>query len=241
MLNIFVCENDTAQRSMLVDHIESTLEELAIQGKVVLATGEPEELLLYVKENAKKPSLYFIEIEFENAINGILLATEIRHHDRRCVIAFVTARLEMMSVIFEHYVEAIAFILKTDQAILKRKIENCIKIAHERLHSDDGSALTFKAGWKDVTEKLENIISFEKDEENPHKVIMHTEDGQQSFYASLNEIEDMDDSFFRCHRKTIVNIKSVKEVQACGSIVMKDGSICLGSTRKIKELILLLG
>jgi len=235
MLNIYICENDDLQRLMLGNHIESTIEQLGIRGKTVL-TKNPEELLFHINENNAESNLYFIETEFENAMNGITLASEIRYYDKRCMIVFVTTHIELMSLTFEHHIEALDFILKTDETILKRKIETCIKLAHDRLLSNEESEIIFKIGRQTITEKLENIISFQKEEHNPHKVIMYTSDGNQAFYGSLSEIEKMDVSFFRCHRNTIVNIRNIKEVQSYGSIMMKNGSICLGSTRKIKEL-----
>jgi len=46
----------------------------------------------------------------------------------------------------------------------------------------------------------------------------------------------MNAAFFRCHRKTIVNISNIDKIEPSGIIVMKNGDTCVGSTRKIKEL-----
>ncbi|MCL1989746.1 MAG: LytTR family DNA-binding domain-containing protein [Defluviitaleaceae bacterium] len=236
MLNIFVCEQDDDQRYLLVKQIELTLKKLQLTGKVILAVGDPTELLAYLSRNVGGPHLYFMEIEFEHAMNGITLANEIRRYDKRGMIAFVTRRIEVMYLLFDYHVEAMAFILKTDQKVLEGKIEKCIKVARDRLSLNEAVELVFKNGRQSIVEQVERIIFFRKDENNPHKVIMHTQEGQQAFYGSLTEIEKMDTDFFRCHRETVVNLKNIKEVQPSGMIIMNNGVSFLGSKRKLKAL-----
>ena len=240
MLNIFICENDDKQRTILVANVEAGIRKIGIEAKIVLETAKPEDVLAYVQEN-NTTGLYFLEVELKAQINGIELASRIRKYDKRGIIAFVTSRVEMMALTFEQNVEAIAYILKFDPKMVKQQMEKCIRLASERLLSTENAELTFKDGWKVITEKIDAINFFQKDEENTHKVVMYTQDQKRSFYGSLNEIEAMSAAFFRCHRKTIVNISNIEKIEPSGIIVMKNGDTCVGSTRKIKELMMVLG
>jgi len=240
MLNIFICESDDKQREILVENVETGIKKLGIEARVVLKTADPAEVLGHIQANSET-GLYFLDVELKAAINGIELASKIREYDKRGVIAFVTARAEMMALTFEQNVEAIAYILKVDEKIVKQEVEKCIKLAWARLFSNEQPEITFKDGWKTITEKVGAINFFQKAESNTHKVIMYSRNGTRSFYGSLTEIEKMSTAFFRCHRKTIVNVSNVEKVEPSGIIVMKNGDTCFGSTRKIKELMAVLG
>ena len=240
MLSILICENDDKQRAILVGNVEAGVKKTGIDAIIALETGNPEEVLTYVQENNGN-GLYFLDVEFKASINGIELASRIRKYDKRCVIAFVTSRVEMMALTFEQNVEAIAYILKLDPVMVKQQMEKCIKLAGERLLSSESAVLTFKDGWKVITEKVDAINFFQKDENNAHKVIMYSYKQMRTFYGSLNEIEEMSAAFFRCHRKTIVNINNIEKIEKSGIIIMKNGDTCVGSTRKIKELMMVLG
>ena len=240
MLNICICENDNKQRAVLVANVESGIRKVGIDAIIALETGKPEEVLAYVRES-NASGLYFLDVELKAPFNGIELASKIRKYDKRGVIAFVTSRVEMMALTFEQNVEAIAYILKLDPKIVKQQMEKCIKLAGERLSSNETAELTFKDGWKTFTEKVDEINFFQKDEDNTHKVVMHSVDQKRTFYGSLNEIEAMNIDFFRCHRKTIVNTRNIDKIEPSGIIIMKNGDTCVGSTRKIKELMTVLG
>ena len=235
MLNIYLCERDDKQRATLVTYVEAGIKNAGVEAKVVLETGDPEDMLAHIQEN-HGANLYFLDVGIKLAIDGIELAKKIREHDQRGVIAFITDRIELMGLTFDHYVEAIAYILKMDQKMVKAKIEKCIQVASERLSFDKDMELVFKDGWRGITEKVNAINFFQKDENNVHKVVMYTREKKCAFYGTLNEIEKMDTSFFRCHRKTIVNIRNIKQIQPSGIIEMTNGDTCLCSARKLKEL-----
>jgi len=240
MLNIFICENDDAQRAVLVENVEAGIRRVSIEAKVALETADPDEVLAYVQENSVT-GLYFFDVDLKVDMSGIELASQIRKHDKRGVIAFVTSRVEMMALTFEQNVEAIAYIIKLDPMLVKQQMEKCIKLAGERLLCSEDAVLSFKDGWKTFTERIESINFFQKDENNTHKVVMYSLEQTRAFYGSLNEIETMNSSFFRCHRKTIVNLSNIDKIEQSGIIVMKNGDTCEGSTRKIKELMTVLG
>ena len=77
MLNIFVCEDNAAQRRTIVQIIQNTvlMEELDMQ--LVLNAGDPYVLLEKVK-TSQNTGIYFLDIDLHSDMNGMKLAQQIR-------------------------------------------------------------------------------------------------------------------------------------------------------------------
>ena len=77
MLDIFVCEDNDAQRRTVVKIIENTvlMEELDMQ--LALDTGDPYVLLEKVK-TSQNTGIYFLDIDLSSNMNGMKLAQQIR-------------------------------------------------------------------------------------------------------------------------------------------------------------------
>ena len=78
MLNIFVCEDHSAQRQMIVQTIQNIvlIEELDMQ--LVLDTKDPYILLEKVKIS-QNTGIYFLDIDLNSSMNGMKL-------DRKSVV-----------------------------------------------------------------------------------------------------------------------------------------------------------
>ena len=89
MLNIFVCEDNAAQRRTIVQIIQNTvlMEELDMQ--LVLNAGDPYVLLEKVK-TSQNTGIYFLDIDLHSDMNGMKLAQQIRLFDPRGFIIFIT-------------------------------------------------------------------------------------------------------------------------------------------------------
>ncbi|MDE6320036.1 MAG: response regulator, partial [Lachnospiraceae bacterium] len=131
MLDIFVCEDDAAQRKAVVQTIHNTvlMEELDMQ--LVLDTADPHELLALVK-TSRNTGIYFLDIDLNCDMNGMKLAQQIRKFDPRCFIIFITSHSELSYMTFQYRVEAMDFVLKDNPAEAKVKIRECLLHAWER-------------------------------------------------------------------------------------------------------------
>lgn len=80
MLNIFVCEDNAAQRQTVINIIQNTvlIEELDMQ--LSLDTGDPYMLLEKVK-TSRNTGIYFLDIDLNSNMNGMKLAQQIRLYD----------------------------------------------------------------------------------------------------------------------------------------------------------------
>ena len=239
MLNIFVCEDNAAQRRTIVQIIQNTvlMEELDMQ--LVLNAGDPYVLLEKVK-TSQNTGIYFLDIDLHSDMNGMKLAQQIRLFDPRGFIIFITAHSELSFMTFQYRVEAMDFVLKDNPAEAKVKIRECLLNAMERYTLQTNKThkvYTAQVGGRKISVDYDDIFFFETSG-NIHKVILHAKDRQIEFSGTIKELEGiLDDSFIRCHRSFLVNRNNIKEADAKNRIIyFTNGETCLMSTRMMKGL-----
>jgi len=239
MLNIFVCEDNAAQRRRIVQIIQNTvmIEELDMQ--LVLDAEDPYVLLNKVK-TSQNTGVYFLDIDLNSDMNGMKLAQQIRLFDPRGFIIFITAHSELSYMTFQYRVEAMDFVLKDNPAEAKVKIRECLLNAMERYSLQTNKThkvYTIETGGRKISIDYDDIFFFETSG-NIHKVILHAKDHQIEFPGTMKElISTLDDNFVRCHRSFIVNKNNIKEADVKKRIIYFDnGETCLMSTRRMKEL-----
>ena len=239
MLNIFVCEDNTAQRRTIVQTIQNIvlIEELDMQ--LVLDTENPYMLLEKVKTN-QNTGIYFLDIDLNSSMNGMKLAQQIRLYDPRGFIIFITAHSELSYMTFQYRVEAMDFVLKDNPAEAETKIRECLLSALERYTLQTNKThkvYTIEAGERKISIEYDDIFFFETSG-NIHKVILHAKDRQIEFISTIKELANtLDGNFVRCHRSFLVNKNNIKEIDAKNRIIyFTNGETCLMSTRMMKEL-----
>lgn len=239
MLNIFVCEDNTAQRQIIVQTIQNTvlIEELDMQ--LVSDAEEPYMLLEKVK-TSQNTGIYFLDIDLNSNMNGMKLAQQIRLFDPRGFIIFITAHSELSYMTFQYRVEAMDFILKDNPAEAKVKIRECLLKAMERHTLETNKThkvYTIEIGGRKIGVDYDDILFFETSS-NVHKVILHAKDRQIEFSSTMKELTStLGDYFVRCHRSFLVNKNNIKEVDAKNRILyFTNGETCMMSTRMMKGL-----
>ena len=239
MLNIFVCEDDAAQRQAIVQIIQNTvlMEELDMQ--FVLDTEDPYVLLEKVK-TSQNTGIYFLDIDLSSNMNGMKLAQQIRLFDPRGFIVFITAHSELSYMTFQYRVEAMDFVLKDNPAEAKVKIRECLLNAMERYTLQTNKThrvYTIETGGRKISVDYDDIFFFETSS-NIHKVILHTKDRQIEFSGTMKELASaLGHSFLRCHRSFLVNKNNIKEVDTKNRIIyFTNGETCQMSTRMMKKL-----
>ena len=239
MLDIFVCEDNAAQRRTVVNIIQNTvlIEELDMQ--LILDTGDPYMLLEKVKAG-QNTGIYFLDIDLNSSMNGMKLAQQIRLYDPRGFIIFITAHSELSYMTFQYRVEAMDFILKDNPAEAKVKLRECLLNAmkrHTLQTNKTHKVYTLEVGGRKISVDYEDILFFEISS-NIHKVILHAKDRQIEFPSTLKELTGvLDSNFVRCHRAFLVNKNNIKEVDTKNRIIyFANGETCLMSTRMMKGL-----
>lgn len=239
MLNIFVCEDNTAQRRTIVQIIQNTvlIEELDMQ--LVLDTEDPYVLLEKVR-TSQNTGIYFLDIDLGSNMNGMKLAQQIRLFDPRGFIIFITAHSELSFMTFQYRVEAMDFVLKDNPAEAKVKIRECLLNAMERYTLQTNKThkiYTIEVSGRKISVDYDDIIFFETSS-NIHKIILHAKDRQIEFSGTMKELTGtLGGSFVRCHRSFLVNKNNINEIDAKNRIIyFTNGETCLMSTRMMKGL-----
>lgn len=239
MMKIFICEDDEIQLELITKIIKKYILFKNYDLKLEITTQNPEELINYVKSNGGV-GLYFLDVNLNNNINGIELASQIRKYDLSGKIVFITTHLELACLTFTYKVEALDYIPKNDMIDLKNKIIECIDIAYERYlyeNSETNKSIIIKKGDSQL-KIFTDTVNFIESSSVPHKLIIHLENRHIEFYGKIKDMVNFSQDFYRCHQSYVVNIKNILEVNShTREIIMNNGERCYSSIRYIKGLL----
>lgn len=238
MLKIFLCEDNSTQRTKISTLINNIIENENFDMKLIISTESPQDILDYVSTN-KTTGLYFLDVDLNSNINGIELAQIIRKYDPKGFIVFITTHEEMSYLTFKYKVEAMDYIIKNNYPFIESRILECLKLANERYSfRNDTSKANFilKSGDKLINVELSKITFFETSA-TVHKIILHTLDSQIEFYAQLKDITKLvDERFYRCHKSFLVNTDNISNIDTSSRIItMTNGEQCPISVKYLKQ------
>ncbi|MCL2436980.1 MAG: LytTR family DNA-binding domain-containing protein [Clostridiales bacterium] len=240
MLHILICEDDPKQRKRMEticrDYIAMTDHDI----KLALSTDNPAHLLGYLEANPQTNGLYFLDIDLQHQINGIVLASKIRKLDTYGKIVFATAHTDLAPVTFQYKVEALDYIVKDKHEHFAEKVRACIELSYQQYIQRNTTSkrhYQIKTGDEVLNIPLEDILYFES-HHIPHKLILHTENSRIECYASLSKVAELSSDFYRCHQSFVVNVKNIKRIdKAKKEIEMTNGAIALLAAKKTTQLL----
>lgn len=238
MIPIFICDACDTQRKKYKRIVENYL---FIEDKEmsIIETNEPEEIISYLKSNPETSGVYFLDMNFDNDLNGIQLASKIREFDPYGAISFVTDRLEMMYLTFTYKLEVMDFILKEESdATVAQRICDVLALVYSRYLTRQA---THQKMWQvKIDGKIKMIpykeVMFIETTVTPHMLLLHLENESFEFRGAIRELA-LDDMFFRCHKSAVVNLNNIKSVNlGMRKIEMINGQICDISAKALREL-----
>lgn len=206
MLRIGICEDDKNIREQLHNVISKNVFQYTDTETQYYADGE--EVIQAIQQGIFQVDLLFLDIHMQK-VNGMKTAEYIRNHNIDVDIIFLTVSKEH---VFEGYTyKAFAYCLKP---IEENKLsKELLRYLQEKNQCSECLNITMKG--KEQRIPLNKILYFESDK---RKVIAHTVTEDITFYAKMDEIDDMLDEklFLRCHQSYIVNramIDSMKRTE----------------------------
>lgn len=242
MLRIFVCEDDSCQRKSIERIVSNYLLMMDLDATLELSTGKPSDLLKW-ENTGCDDYLFFLDIELEDNMNGIVLASKLREQYINSKIVFISSHPEMAFLSFIYKVEALDFIQKCDHETLKIKIIDSINTTLERtapLTSEIKDYLFIRNNYTDVKLAV-NDIMFISTTPTAHKLCAHLINRQVEFYANIKDIPSYSSTFYRCHQSTVVNLDSIESINTKDRrIMLSNGEVCDVSVRYLKGLLKLL-
>jgi two-component system response regulator AgrA len=149
MIPIFICEDDSLQKSVIESIIYKKILIEEYDMKIELSTADPYELKKHIDSRDSIGGVYFLDIDFNTDINGIQLASYIRKKDINAKIIFITTHSELLQLTFEYKVEALDYIIKDNVTLIQQKIFDCLENAYSYYTSDkneDMDKVKFKIG-----------------------------------------------------------------------------------------------
>mgnify|MGYP001126318223 CR=1 FL=1 len=239
MIDVYICEDHPEQRKVISQYIRSAILIEEYDMKIGMETEDPEKILEAVR-NSENMGLYFLDIELNTNMNGLVLADRIREYDPRGFIVFITSHSEMSFLTFQYKVEALDFILKDHPQQMQRQICECMKHVmqkYSKITRGSGKTISITRGGRRITLEYQEIIFFETSS-NEHKLIVHTKNKSIEFFGKMKEIEnEVGEEFIRCHRAYLVNKANIQEVNyedEC--IIMKTQERCPISHRMLGQI-----
>lgn len=240
MLSVFICEDVCAQKNLLEKYIRDYIMMEELDMELVMSTKNPYDILDYLKSNPNTRGLYFLDVDLKSDITGIGLAAEIRELDVNGYIVFVTTHGELTYLTFVYKVEAMDYIIKDTPEKICKRIQECLATANRRYLSNqkmEKKLFKIKTG-SSVRYIDQSEIMFFESGLSPHKVILHLRNSQIEFYHTINDLANLGDDFYRCHKSFVVNKANIKNINKSEKLIETvNGEVCLVSSRAIKGLL----
>lgn len=224
MIRIAICDDEPRVREHLQQLIESNMNADIRQfdeGGSLLEQIEDYDILLL--------DICMNDSEYGLEMNGIEIAKKIRESSQ-IVIIFITALQEYACQAFD--VEAFHYLLKpVDEEKFLEVLKRAVKQTEEKKYKEP---LTIKSGGGYYSIPVEQIFYAESD---GRKIILHTGNGNYTFYEKMSTLEKrLGSSFFRSHRGYLVALGAVAAYDGA-DITMKNGETVFLAKQKYGKFV----
>ena len=222
-------------KNMISSNLQYTIKEVSDNFIVVIK---------FSKENLKSTNIYFLDVFLNSKYNGLTLGKEIRKYDYNGYIIFITWHLEFSLKVFQYKLKVLDYIFKGDSDINER-ITECLNVIKKECRRDminnQEERYFIIKNRKDIYSiPFTDILYFETNTHN-RKITLHTINRNLEYNGTLLETMDkLDDSFYRCHRSYIINLKHIKLISTKKNdrhVIVGDNQKCLLSQKYLKGLI----
>lgn len=221
IIQIAICDDEKVQVELLKKYLINWAKNKDIRIAIELFYNA--ESFDFAWSMDKKYNILLLDIEMPGK-NGVELAKKIRKQDNLLNVIFITAISDYISEGYD--VEAINYLIKP---IKEEKLYECLDRAVEKIPIEEKTILIDLEG--------ETIRLLEKDilyiESFSHSVDIRTIEGTYRVRKNIGtmEVELDKDSFIRCHRSYIVNLKHIKRIGKT-DIILDDESLIPVSRRQ---------
>ena len=237
ILSIFIFEDDIMQAEYMKRHIETICKAQHIPYQFIHATSRAEDILEKIPHCTYTP-LYFLDIEIkQHSRKGLEVAQQIRKHDERGIIVFVTTHSELAPISYQYMVSALTFINKqASKTTVEAQITACLQHYHERNRRSEPEPLFIvENAYTTIKIPFHTVEYIMTDE--PHRLQLITTNQLIQFYGTLKEIEAIDARFIRSHKSYLINVEQMKAIdQANQVVILKSGKTVPISRRLYAKL-----
>lgn len=226
MLKIAVCDDEVIQRLDVVNKIKSVLDSKYYDYCYDIEEFSSGEHLI---SSDSYFDIVFLDIKMDK-LSGIDIAKNMRENNRDTKIVFVTAFQEYVFEAFD--VSAFHYLMKpASEEKISEIIDKILKLFSQK--ENNNQYILINKGKSTIKVLLDSIYFFEVQ----NRIInIHTEREVIQYYDKIANIETKvpKDSFFRCHRSYIVNLKYVMKFNK-NEIILDNGETIMLSKSKYDE------
>lgn len=212
-MDIFILEDHWVQQVYLEKIIHQVEASRHIPVTNIRSFSNKNDLL----QNLPTPSIenvFLLDLEIgDDRQAGLKISQKIRQNDLLASIIFVTIHDELLPKTYTYEAEALDFIAKDSDNIKEKITRDLLRINDKNKHSSNPNAIMLKvtSGYRRIS--LTDIVFFEPNHSNSHQSFLHTTNNQIiTVNATLNQLESKSDQLFRSHRRCLVNINKITQV-----------------------------
>ena len=222
MINIFLCDDNEVYLARYQETINSLAKKYNIPVDIKIFTNG-ESLLFNIEEDITKPDIIYLDIVMDN-INGIQLAKKLRKIDCTAEIIFISSSDDYVFESFD--VEPLHYIVKGSRN-KKEKFEEIFLKAINIAKKKDAERFLCRCKGVNKSIKLREITHFIIE---GRKVKVFYENTSFEFYATIEKllVNLPTNTFVRCHRSVIVNIRYVETFTATTAVLSTGEELMIG-------------
>ena len=239
-LSVYICEDNNKWRDNLKRMVSDYIALTDYPIEITMVTANPLEVLEAIKSNPPQSSLYILDIDLKNELNGVMLAQRIRELDFFGKIIFVTTHVELSYLTFRHKVEAMDYIIKDEYQSIQKQIHDCLETTYRFFLSiaEKKEHFQIKSATGILNIPVEDIVYFESHHLS-HKLILHTFKKRYEFRGTMKDVLEGSESFSQCHKAYIINrqnVVSIRRTGGTGEAEMRNGAIVPTSRSRLVAL-----
>ena len=209
LMNIIICDDDSEYLDKLDSQVHIWIEKNHREEAKVIAYHSSEDLLAEL-EKGLRSDVFLLDILFDQEMNGLDLAWEIRKRDQRTMIIFVTHSEAYAKN--GYAVQAFRYLSKP---ISYEDLSLCLDVAYRQYTLAHNEYLILSNAGKRTVIRYDQIIYIEA--RSPHIEIHRFQEGEGiiKIRGTLSMLEGKlpNELFVQCHRSYIVNVLNVQSIQ----------------------------
>lgn len=241
-MHINILEDSIIQQQRLRQYLEELIQENNWLCHDINTYSRSEQLLQDLPTKGSH-DVYFLDIEIKGSDKkGLHVAQAIRNKDPYATIIFVTTHSEFIALTFQYQVSALDFIDKSQNCeAFKERLKKCLlHIMSQNEQEPSLDLFKYHTAQAHFQIPFQDILYFET-LSGSRQIVLVAKHKRIAFNGKMQDIENMDNRFFRSHRGFIVKIDNIEKIDKRNKVVVvRNHATCLISRRKIKALELLL-
>lgn len=238
-MNLFVLEDNWIEQV----NLEKTINLIASEQKIPITTLKSFSDVKEMKQNLPSPSVdnvYLLDLEIgDDREAGLKMSKYIRRYDIYSTIIFITVHDEMLPVTYKYQSEALDFIAK-DKDDIKKHLSSAFKAITRKLGKFSLPTILLKIGTGYTRVNLDNILYFIPNPQNSHQSFLYLNNNKRiTVHGSLTTLAEKSPLLFRSHRRCLINLMKVTEINTHEHTVSLKGTsqACPLSRLKTSQLL----